>query len=102
MLLWEKPSGTMYLLLCTLHSIKVDSLEVDPTRTVPNLSLKVDLAKVDPSKVARDVNTEIATSIVPVRAVNFSIGPFCAEFRCERFCDDEVLWDRGRLSGSRT
>ena len=44
----------------------------------------------------RDVNTEMVTEIVPVRAVDLSIGPFCTEFRCERFCDDDVFWDRGR------
>ena len=29
--------------------------------------------------------------IIPVRAVDLSIGPFCTEFRCERFCDDDVF-----------
>ena len=33
----------------------------------------------------RDVNMEMFTKIVPVRAVEISIGPFCTEFRCERF-----------------
>ena len=38
---------------------------------------------------ARDINTEMVTKIVAVRAVNFSIGPFCTEFRCEHFRDDD-------------
>ena len=42
-------------------------------------------------KLPRDINTEIVTKIVPVRAVDLSIGPFCTEFRCERFCDDAVF-----------
>ena len=42
-------------------------------------------------KLPRDVNTEMVTKIVPVRAVDLSIGPFCTEFRCERFCDDDVF-----------
>ena len=44
----------------------------------------------------RDINTEMVTEIAPVRAVNFSIGPFCTEFRCERFRDDGTFWNRGR------
>ena len=39
----------------------------------------------------RDVNIEMVTKIVPVRAVDLSIGRFCTEFRCERFCDDDVF-----------
>ena len=35
-----------------------------------------------------ETNTEIVKKIVPVRAVDLSIGPFCTEFLCERFCDD--------------
>ena len=35
----------------------------------------------------RDRNTEIVTKVVPVRAVDLSIGAFCAEFLRERFCD---------------
>ena len=42
-------------------------------------------------KLPRDVNTEMVTKIVPVRAVDLSIGPFCTEFRRERFCDDDVF-----------
>ena len=42
-------------------------------------------------KLPRDVNIEMVTKIVPVRAVDLSIGPFCTEFRCERFCDDDVF-----------
>ena len=44
----------------------------------------------------RDISTEIVTKIVPVRAVHLSIEPFCTEFQCERFCDDDVFWDWGR------
>ena len=36
--------------------------------------------------------------VVLVRAVNLSIGPFCTEFRCERFRNDGIFWDRGRES----
>ena len=39
----------------------------------------------------RNVNIEMVTKIVPVRAVALSIGRFCTEFRCERFCDDDVF-----------
>ena len=42
-------------------------------------------------KLPRDVNIEMVTKIAPVRAVDLSIGPFCTEFRCERFCDDDVF-----------
>ena len=34
--------------------------------------------------------------IVAVRAVNFSIRPFCTEFRCERFCGDDIFPNWGR------
>ena len=43
--------------------------------------------------------TEIVTKVVPVRAVNLSIGPFCTEFRCEQLCDDDIFQDRGQLLG---
>ena len=39
----------------------------------------------------RDANIEMVTKIVPVRAVDLSIGRFWTEFRCERFCDDDVF-----------
>ena len=42
-------------------------------------------------KWPRGINTEMVTKIVPVRAVDLSIGPSCTEFRCERFCDDDVF-----------
>ena len=48
----------------------------------------------------RDINKEIVMKIVPVRAVDLSIGPFCTEFWCERFCDEGVFRDRGQLSDS--
>ena len=35
----------------------------------------------------------MVTEIVPVRAVNTPIGAFCTEFRCERFCEDDVFSD---------
>ena len=41
-------------------------------------------------KLPRDVNMEMVTKIVPMRAVELSIGPFCTEFRCEQLCDNEV------------
>ena len=44
-----------------------------------------------PETGLRDINTEIVTKIVPVRAVDISTGPFCTEFRCERFCDDATF-----------
>ena len=34
----------------------------------------------------RDIKTEIVTKVVPIRAVDLSIGAFCAEFWCGRFC----------------
>ena len=43
----------------------------------------------------RDINTEIATKMVPMRAVDLSIGPFCTEFRCEQLCDDDIFRGRG-------
>ena len=44
-------------------------------------------------KWPRDINTEIVTKVVAVRAGNFSIGRFCTEFRCEQLCDDDIFWD---------
>ena len=49
-----------------------------------------------------DINTEMATKIVPVRAVNLSTGPFCTEFRCEQLCDEDIFRDRGQLLGPET
>ena len=43
-------------------------------------------------KLPRDINTEMFTKRVAVRAVNFSIGPFCTEFRCEQLCDDDFFF----------
>ena len=40
------------------------------------------------TKSSRRIKTEIVTKVVAVRAGNFSIGPFCTEFRCEQLCDD--------------
>ena len=48
----------------------------------------------------RDINKEIVTKIVAVRAVDLSIGPFCTEFRCERFRDDAVFRKIENLAGS--
>ena len=53
-------------------------------------------------KWPRDINTEMVTKVVPVRAVNLSIGAFCTEFRCESFCDNDTFWDRGQLLGLET
>ena len=39
---------------------------------------------------------EIVTKVVPIRAVELSIGAFCTEFRCEQLCDNGIFWDRGR------
>ena len=50
----------------------------------------------------RDINTEIVTKVVPVRAVNLSTGPFCTEFRCEQLCDEDIFRDRGQLLGPET
>ena len=50
----------------------------------------------------RDINTEMVTKVVPVRAVNTPIGAFCMEFRCEQLCDDDVFRDRGQLLGPET
>ena len=38
-----------------------------------------------------ETKTEMVTKMVPVRAVNFSIGAFCTEFRCEQLCDDDIF-----------
>ena len=43
-------------------------------------------------KLPRDINTEMFTKVVPRRAVNFSIGAFCTEFRCEQLCDDDTFF----------
>ena len=40
---------------------------------------------------AGDINIETVTKIVPVRAVDLSIGPFCTEFRCKRFCGNDAF-----------
>ena len=40
--------------------------------------------------------------VVPVRAVDLSIGPFCTEFRCEQLCDDDIFRDRDQLLGPET
>ena len=42
-------------------------------------------------KLARDINTEMVTNIVPRRAVNMPIGAFCTDFRRARFCDDDFF-----------
>ena len=47
----------------------------------------------------RGIKNEIVTKVVPVRAVNLSIGPFCTEFRCEQLRDDDIFRDRGQLLG---
>ena len=52
-------------------------------------------------KLARDINTEMFTKVVPRRAVNFSIGAFCTEFWRERFCDNDVFWVRHSRSADR-
>ena len=39
----------------------------------------------------RDINKEIVTKMVPVRAVDLSIGPFCTEFWRERFRDSDFF-----------
>ena len=33
----------------------------------------------------------MVTKVVPMRAVNISIGAFCTEFRCEQLCDDGIF-----------
>ena len=47
--------------------------------------------------VSENSKTEMFMKIVPERGVNFSIGPFCTEFRCEQLCDDDIFQDRGQL-----
>ena len=42
----------------------------------------------------------MVTKIVPVGAVDLSIGPFCTEFRCERIRDDVVFRKNENLTGS--
>ena len=41
----------------------------------------------------RDINTDIVTKVVPVRAVNLSTGPSCTEFRREQLCGDDIFRD---------
>ena len=43
-------------------------------------------------KLPRYTNTEMFMKRVAVRAVNFSIGAFCTEFRHEQLCDDAIFW----------
>ena len=40
---------------------------------------------------------EMVTKVVPVRAVELSIGAFCTEFRCEQLCDNGIFWYRGQM-----
>ena len=42
-------------------------------------------------KSSRDTKTEMVTKIVTMRAVNLLTGPFCTEFRCKSFCDDDIF-----------
>ena len=56
-------------------------------------------AAFDFENAPRDINTEIVTKVVPVRAVNLSTGPFCTGFRCEQLCGDDIFRDRGQLLG---
>ena len=35
---------------------------------------------------------EMVTKVLPVRAVELSIGAFCTEFRCEQLCDDDIFF----------
>ena len=42
-------------------------------------------------KWPRDINTEMVTKVVPVRAVELSIGAFCTEFRCAQLCDNDTF-----------
>ena len=35
---------------------------------------------------------EMATKVVPVRAVELSIGAFCTDFLCEQLCDNRMFW----------
>ena len=43
----------------------------------------------------RDINKEIFTKRIAVRAVELSIGAFCTEFRCEQLCDDDMFFESG-------
>ena len=45
----------------------------------------------------QDMNMEMVTKVVAVRAVELSIGAFCTEFWCEQLCDDDIFWDRGQI-----
>ena len=42
-------------------------------------------------KSARDTKTEMITKLVAMGAVNFSIGTFCTEFRCEQLRDNDIF-----------
>ena len=50
----------------------------------------------------RDINTEVVTKVVAVRAVNLSIGPFCTEFRCEQLFDEDIFREEVNFWGSET
>ena len=74
-------------------------------RSVPFISVpwKTVLPKCCPKvaqKWLRDLNTEMVTRMVRVRAVNVSTRPFCTEFRCEHFCDDAAFWIGVNMWGS--
>ena len=48
-------------------------------------------------RLPRDVNTEMVTKVVPMRAVELSIGAFCTECRCEQLRDADIFRDWGRI-----
>ena len=42
-------------------------------------------------KSSQGTKSEMFTKRVAVRAVELSISAFCAEFRCEQLCDDDIF-----------
>ena len=51
-------------------------------------------------KWPRDINEEMFTKRVAMRAVELSIGAFCTEFRCEQLCDDDIFLGSGSTFGA--
>ena len=41
-------------------------------------------------------NGHKVTKVVPLKAVELSIGAFCTEFQHEQLCDNGIVLDRGR------
>ena len=53
-------------------------------------------------KLPRDINTEMVTKVLPVGAVNLSIGAFSTELSCEFSRYNDTFLDRAQLLGLET